>query len=111
MKMRKTCMGCKWNATGGIDCTGCDPDFSKFTPKEKKSTKEEKYGWMVEGEEGGEAVWMCIAEGTIIWSTDQNFAMRFCRAEDGAAMARLLCNKLPGRTLGGLRITDHVWTS
>lgn len=72
--------------------------------------EKEQYGWMVEAEEEGRAVWLCMVDGIIIWSSDPYLAMRFCRCEDGAAMARHLCNKLPGKTLGGLRITDHVWS-
>lgn len=70
----------------------------------------EEYGWLVEGEEAGMAVWLCMVNGHVVWSSDPNLAMRFCRVEDGAAMARHLCNKLPGETLGGLRVTDHVWS-
>lgn len=70
----------------------------------------EEYGWLVEGEENGSAVWLCMANGTIVWSTDSYRAIRFCRCEDGAAMARYLCNKLPGRTIGGLKITYHIWS-
>lgn len=71
---------------------------------------ESEYGWLVEGEENGLAVWMCLSCGVIFWSSDPNLALRFCRVEDASAMARFLCGKLPGNTLGGLRITDHLWT-
>lgn len=70
----------------------------------------DEYGWMVEAEENGRAVWLGMVDGIITWSADPNRAMRFCRCEDGAAMARHLCANLPGGTLGGLRITDHVWS-
>lgn len=72
--------------------------------------EKEEYGWMVEAEECGRSVWLCMVDGTIIWSADPNLAMRFCRCEDGEAMARYLCRKLPGGTLGGLRVTDHIWS-
>lgn len=69
-----------------------------------------EYGWLIEGEEKGRAVWLCIVGGHIIWSVDSNLAVRFSRVEDGAAMARLLCKDLPSNTIGGLKITDHIWS-
>ena len=94
---------------GGAHKNDCKECNDRGNQEVIKSSPDE-YGWLVEGTDNGRAVWLCIVDGHMMWSVESNLAVRFSRVEDGAAMARFLCNNLPGQSIGGLKITDHIWS-